>query len=148
MTKLSKILSIVLYVLLGVTLVMAGLFFFGGEVEGAAYPTPVYTETFLNWAKILVVSAAVIAILFEVVSLVLNPRNAVRTLLSIAALGIIALISYSLGDGTPMNLIGYKGTDNVPSMLVMSDTFLYSLYFLFGIALLVILYTELIRLFR
>ncbi len=148
MTKLSKILSIVLYVLLGVTLVLAGLFFFGGEVEGAPLATPVYTETFLDWAKILVVAAAVIAILFEVVALVLNPRNAIRTLVSIAVLAIIALVSYALGDGTPLNLIGYTGGDNVPSMLVMSDTFLYSTYFLFGLALLVILYTELSRLFR
>jgi hypothetical protein len=148
MTKLSKILNIIEYILLAVTLVLAGLFYFGGEVEGAVYSTPIYTDNFLNWGKILVVATALIAIISEIVTLVLNPKNAVRTLVSIVALGVIVLVAYSLGDGTPMNLVGYKGGDNVPSMLVMSDTFLFSTYFLFGIAIVAILYTELSRLFR
>jgi hypothetical protein len=148
MAKLSKILSIVLYIILGVTLVFAGLFYFGDEVEGAAFTTPEYTETFLNWAKILVVGAAGLAIIFEIVNLILNPKNAVRTLISIVILGVIVLVAYSMGDGTPLNIVGYKGSDNVPSMLILGDTFLYTTYILIGGVLLSILYTEVSRLFR
>src|SRR5690554_6244366 len=148
MTKLSKILNIVLYLLLAVTLVFAGLFYFGGEVEGTAHPTPVYTETFLNWGIALVIGVTVITILAEIIKLVLNPKNAVRSLLSILFLAIVVFIAYSLADATPMVLAGYEGPDNVPSMLLMADTFLYSMYFLFGAAFLAILYTELSRIFR
>ncbi|MGQ1890321.1 hypothetical protein ACT29H_07740 [Thermophagus sp. OGC60D27] len=148
MTKLSKYLSFVLFIILGITVVFAGLFFFGGEVEDAALPTPVYTESILNWGKILLIGAAAITIIFELVNLVINPQTAVKSLISIAVLGIVVLIAYSMGDGTPLPLLGYKGSDNVPSMLILGDTFLYSTYFLFGGALVAILYTEVSRIFK
>lgn len=148
MTKLSKILSIVLYAILAVTLVFAGLFYFGGEVEGTAHPTPVYTETFINWGVALVIGAAVITLLFEIVRLVINPKNAVRSLVSIALIALVVFIAYSLSDTTILNLPAYEGSDNVPSMLILSDTLLYTMYFLFGGAFLAIFYTEVSRMFR
>jgi hypothetical protein len=148
MTKLSKILSIVLYAILAVTLVFAGLFFFGGEVEGAAYTTPIYTESFLNWGIALVIGTAVISILAEIAMLILHPKNAIRSLVSILGLGVIVFVAYSLGDATPLKLAGYEGSDNVASMLLLSDTFLYTMYFLFGIATVAIIYSEVSRLFR
>jgi hypothetical protein len=148
MTKLSKYLDIILYILLAITLVFAGLFYFGGEVENAAMTTPLYTESFLNWGKVLLVGAAVITLLFEIFNLIIHPQSAVRSIISIVLLGIIVLVSYSLGDGTPLNLIGYKGSDNVPSMLLLGDTFLYSIYILFGVAIFAILYTEVSRIFK
>jgi hypothetical protein len=148
MTKLSKYLDIILYILLAVTLVFAGLFYFGGEVENAAMPTPLYTESFLNWGKVLLISAAAVTLLFEIFNLIIHPQSAVRSIISIVLLGIIVLVSYSMGDGTPLNLVGYKGFDNVPSMLLLGDTFLYSIYILFGAALFAILYTEVSRIFK
>ncbi|MGQ1946258.1 hypothetical protein ACT3CD_04050 [Geofilum sp. OHC36d9] len=148
MNKLSKILNIVLIALLGVTLVFAGMFFFGGDVEGAAYETPVYTDLFLNWGIVLVFLTAGITILFEIISLVLQPKNAMRSLISIAVLAVIVFISYSIGDPTPLVLPGYEGTDNVASMLLLSDMFLYSTYFLVGILIVAILYSEVSRIFR
>ncbi|PRY97025.1 hypothetical protein BY457_11399 [Marinilabilia salmonicolor] len=146
MTKLSKYLSYVLYLLLAVTLVFAGLFYFGGEVEDAGYP--LYTESFLNWGKVLLMIAAAVAILFEIANLLLHPQAAIRSLISIALLGVIVVIAYSMGDGTPLQLVGYKGPDNVPSMLILGDTFLYSTYILIGGALVAILFTEVSRIFK
>jgi len=146
MTKLSKYLSYVLYLLLAVTLVFAGLFYFGGEVEDAGYP--LYTESFLNWGKVLLMIAAAVAILFEIVNLLLHPQAAIRSLISIALLGVIVVVAYSMGDGTPLQLVGYKGPDNVPSMLILGDTFLYSTYILIGGALVAILFTEVSRIFK
>jgi len=148
MTKLSKILNIVLYAILAVTLVFAGLFFFGGEVEGAAYPTPIYTESFLNWGIALVIGTGVVTLLFEVVRLIINPKNARRSLVSIALIALVVFIAYSLSDATILDLPGYNGSDNVPSMLILSDTFLYTMYFLFGGSFLAIIYTEVSRMFR
>ncbi len=148
MTKLSKYLNYVLYLLLAVTLVFAGLFYFGGEIPDAAQTTPVYTETFLNWGKVLLMIAAAVAILFEIANLLLHPQAAIRSLISIALLGVIVLVAYSMGDGTPLQLVGYKGPDNVPSMLILGDTFLYSTYILIGGALVAILFTEVSRIFK
>ena len=77
-----------------------------------------------------------------------RPKNAIPTLISFLVLGVIVLIAYSMGDATPLNLVGYEGPDNVPSMLIMSDMFIYTMYFLFGIAILTIAYSEISRMFR
>jgi hypothetical protein len=148
MTKLSKILNIVLYAILAVTLVFAGLFYFGGEIEGATYYTPEYTESFLNWGVALVIGTAVITLLFEIIRLIINPKNAVRSLVSIALIALVVFIAYSLSDATLLSLPGYEGSDNVPSMLILSDTLLYTMYFLFGGAFIAIFYTEVSRMFR
>lgn len=148
MTKLSSILNIVLLSLLAITLFFAGLFYFGGYVEGTIYPTPIYTESFLNWAKALLIATASVAIVFEIIFILLRPKNAVRSVISLLGLAVVVFIAYSLGDGTPLNLVGYEGPDNVPSMLIMSDMFLYTMYFLFGIAIVSIAYSEISRLFR
>ncbi|MBK3517618.1 hypothetical protein [Carboxylicivirga marina] len=148
MTKLSKILNIVLYLLLAVTLVFAGMFFFGGDVPGETYKTPVFTESFLDWAKLLIYIAAGVSLLFEVFHLVVNPKNAMRSIISMGILGVIVLVAYAMSDDTPLQLIGYNGPDNVPSMLNLAGTMLYGTYLLFGIVISAILYAELSRLFK
>ncbi len=148
MTKLSNILSYVLYALIAVTVVLTIMYFTGGEVPGETYKTPVYTDIFLNWAKLLVAATAIITVLFEVVNVVLNPKNAVRSLISIAVLIVIALVSYSLADSTPLELGGYEGADNVPSMLKLAGAFLYGTYALLGIVIVAIFGTELSKLFK
>ncbi|TAJ12978.1 hypothetical protein DMA11_10795 [Marinilabiliaceae bacterium JC017] len=148
MTKLTRYLNILQYLLLAVTLVFAGLYYFGGEVVGAAHTTPIYTDSFLNWGKLLVIITAGISLIFEVLHLIFNPKNAIRTLISIGIIFVIVFVAFGMSDATPMNLIGYEGSDNVPSMLTMAGTFLYTTYLLFGIAFTAILYTELSRLFK
>jgi len=148
MTKLTKFLNIVLYLLLAITLVFAGMFFLGGEIVGATYLTPIYTGSFLNWAKLLIYITAGISLLFEVFHIVMNPKNAVRSFISFGILGVIALLAYAMSDDTPLHLIGYNGSDNVPSMLTMAGTMLYGTYILLGIVVSAILYTELSRLFK
>lgn len=148
MSKLSNLLNYVLYLLLAVTLVFAGLFFFGGEIEGEAYYTPSYTEAMLNWAKLLVYITAGIALIFEIINIIIHPKSAVRTLISLGIIVLIVLVAYSLSDTTPMKIIGYNGPDNVPSMLSMAGTMLYTTYILFGITVVAILYAELSRMFK
>lgn len=145
MTKLSKILNYLLIALFAVSAGFALLFYIGGEVEGAAYPTPIYTDPFINWGIILLFAAAIITIVFEVVSLILRPQNAIRTLVSLGILAIIVIVSYSLADSTILVLPGYEGSDNIPSMLIMSDMLLYSTYILVGVLLVSIVVTEIAK---
>ena len=49
----KKILNLVTIVMFVITVVLLGLFMFGGEVPNQPYTTPVYTSTLLNWAYIL-----------------------------------------------------------------------------------------------
>jgi hypothetical protein len=148
MTKLSKILNYVLYLLLALALVFAAIFYFGEWDLEHPYPHPLFTDTFLNLAKVFVIITAGVTLVFEVINIVTQPKNAVRTLISIVIVVVLVLIAYGMADVTPMKLPGYQGADNVPSMLSLAGTILYTMYFLIGGAVVAILYTELSRMFK
>ncbi len=148
MSKLANILSYVLYGLLLITILFTVMFFTGGDVPGEAYETPVYTDLFINWSYILLFATIGITVIVELVKIVLNPKNAVRSLISVGVLIVIALISYSIADGTPLKLSGEENPDNVYSMLKLAGAFLYTTYALLGIIIVVILATEIGKLFK
>ncbi len=148
MSKISKYSNYVLYLLFAITLVYVIMFYFGDVNEDSAYPHPVATDAFLNWANILFWVAIAITLGFELYHIVMNPKSAVRTLISLAIIAVIVLVAYGLSDDTPLKIVGYQGPDNVPSMLAMAGTMLYTMYILFAVTLVVILYTELSRLFK
>lgn len=134
--------------MLAITVVILALFIWGGDVPDQRYTTPVYTASLLNWAYILFAVAVVAAVAFPVARLVTRPKQAMKSFIGLAALVVVVLIAYSLADGTPMDIIGYNGPDNVPSQLIFSDTIIYTMYILFGAAILAIISTELLRKFR
>lgn len=141
----NKILNIVTIAMFVVTVVLLGLFMFGGEVPNQQYSTPVYTAALLNWSYILFGIAILAAVIFPIVRLVSRPKEAMKSFIGLAAIAIVVLIAYAMGDGTPMKIVGYDGPDNVPSMLIFSDTILYTMYFLFAGTILAILGTEIYR---
>ncbi len=141
----EKILKIATLVMFVITVVILGMFIFGGEVPDQLYYTPVYTASLLNWGYILFFLAVIAAIIFPIVRLFTRPKQAMKSLIGLIVLALVVLMAYVLADGTPMNIPGYTGTDNTPSMLVFSDTIIYTMYFLFGGAIIAIIATELLR---
>ncbi len=141
----KKILNILLLLMFVVTLVVLGLFIFGGELPNQAYPTPIYTSAFLNWAYVLCGVSVIAALVFPIVRLFTRPKQALKSLLGVLGVVVVVLVAYSLADGTPMDLKGYNGPDNVPSMLILSDTIIYTMYILFVGAILAILGSEIYR---
>ena len=141
----EKILKIVTIVMFAVTAVILGMFIWGGDVPDQQYTTPVYTASLLNWAYVLFVIAVIAAVIFPIVRLFTRPKQAMKSFIGLAALAVVVLIAYAMADGTPMNIIGYSGPDNVPSRLIFSDTIIYTMYILFGAAIIAIFATELLR---
>ena len=141
----KKILNVVTVVMLVITVVLLGLFMFGGNIPNQVYPTPVYTALFLNWAYILLGIATLAAAIFPIIRLFTRPKEALKSFVGLLVILVVVLVAYALADGTPMKLIGYTGTDNVPSMLIFSDTILYTMYILFGGAILAIVGSEIYR---
>ncbi len=144
----EKILKIVTIVMFAITVVILGFFIFGGEVPDQVYTTPVYAASLLNWAYILFIIAVVAALVFPIVRLFTRPKQAMKSFIGLAALVVVVLIAYAMADGTPMNIIGYSGPDNIPSRLIFSDTIIYTMYILFGGAIIAIFATELLRKLR
>ncbi|WP_251620963.1 hypothetical protein [Odoribacter lunatus] len=144
----EKILKIVTIAMFAITVVILGFFIFGGEVPDQIYTTPVYTAPLLNWAYTLFIIAVISALIFPIVRLFTRPKQAVRSFMGLAVLVVVVLIAYAMADGTPMNIIGYTGPDNVPSRLIFSDTIIYTMYILFGGAIISIIATEFLRKIR
>ena len=144
----KKILNILTIVMFVITAVLLGLFMFGGKVPNQLYTTPVYTSTVLNWAYILFGIAIIAAIIFPIIRLFSRPKQAMKSFIGLAVVVVVVLIAYAMADGTPMKIIGYNGPDNVPSMLILSDTIIYTMYILFAGTILAIIGTEIYRIVK
>ena len=130
MQKINKILNIVTIVMFVITVVLLGLFYFGGELPNSQYATPVYTEQLLWWSYLLFGIAIVAALIFPIARLFTRPKEAMKSFIALAGIIVLVLIAYSMSDGTIMNIPGYSGSDNVPGTLKFTDTILITTYFL------------------
>lgn len=148
MEKIKKLLGILTIVMVVITLVIFGLFLFGGNVPNQLYTTPVYTGTLLTWCYILGVIAVILALIFPLINLFTRPKQAVKTFIGLGIIFILILIAYALSDGTPLDIPGYNGPDNVPGRLIMADTLIYTISFLLVGAFLAIIGTSIYRKFK
>ena len=145
MQKINKILNIVTIVMFVITVVLLGLFYFGGELPNSQYVTPVYTEQLLWWSYLLFGVAIVAALVFPIARLFTRPKEAMKSFIALAGIIVLVLIAYSMSDGTIMNIPGYSGSDNVPGTLKFTDTILITTYVLGIGAIGAIVVTEIIR---
>lgn len=148
MANISKISSYVMYGLLTISAFLTVLVMFGGTTAGDALEAPTYLDTILNWGKALIIGSIIIAFGFEIFNIITRPTAAKKSLISGGAIFIILFVSYILSDGTPLQIIGYEGTENIPSMLKVVDTGLFAFYLLMGTAVLSIIVSELSRIIR
>ncbi|TAH60352.1 MAG: hypothetical protein EWM46_09635 [Fermentimonas caenicola] len=146
-TKIHRTSRLTLITTIIVSLIVLGLFFFGGQAPehekiGADLAQPAFTDILLYWMYALLVITIVVLIAFSIVDfargLKENPKKALSGLYVILALAALFIGSYVIGDGTLLSIPGYEGTDNVPSVLKMTDMWLYSMYFMLVITILAI----------
>ena len=148
-TRIHRTSRGVLLAVIAVTLVVLGLFFFGGQVpEGqklvADMSQPTFTDILLYWAYALLAITIVVLLLFAIAgffkSLKENPKKALSGLFVLVALAALLVITYVMGDGTLLNIPGYEGPDNNPGTLKMTDMWLYSMYLMLGLTVLAIIF--------
>jgi len=156
----QKLVSVFLYFILAVSVVILGYFYYVSsgvtyendtpfEMKLAAYGGII--DVFIIWAYILIIVATAAAIIPAVIQMVTQPKNAVKSVISVVLLAVVVLIAYAMSDGTPFTseqLPAYEGNDNVPSMLKMADTMLFSMYFLLAGAIISIIYAEVAKVFK
>lgn len=108
------------------------------------------TNYALGWAYILFIFTAVAAVVFPLFNLVTNVKALLRTLMILAGAAVLILLSYFVfAADTPIDIIGYTGTDNSdPGTLKMVGTSLFMTYILFGLTILSILYSEIAKIFK
>lgn len=147
----SKILKYLTWVLMGITIIFALMFYLGDvkpETAGTRLEEPVITQSFLVWAAILFFATALITVVFSIINFIVNPSGGKKTLVSLAFGVAIIIIAFLFADDTVLNMPYYDGKDNVPGMLKFADMMLFTSYILVVVAFLSIVGSAVSRLFR
>ena len=143
---MQKISTIVLYVLVAISVILAGMFYFSGNVtEDTGLLTdnePVFTALNLSWAYVLFFGAVVITLIFSLVYIVTHPKALKGTLISLAVGAVLVLIAYLLASTEP---VPGRGADATLSELKWVGTGLYVTYILGGLAIGGIIVSEIYR---
>jgi len=119
------------------------------HLSGWEYLVWFRTDIALIWAYLLILVTLIASIVFPFIAILSNPKGLMRLLAVLAGTAVLVVIAYVLSKDTPMEIIGYSGTDNSdPGTLKMIDTVLFVTYMLFGLALGSILYAIVSRAFK
>lgn len=148
--NINRVITIGLYVLMAVSAVFVLIFYFGSVVPGTddtPYKEPVITEAFLTWAYILIGLAVLFALLFPIIRMVTNPKNALKTLIGVVGMVVLVGIMYLLASDEVL-VITRENPDNVPSTLKWVGAGLNTMYVMFIAAVLAILYSEINKAFK
>jgi len=152
-TKIGKLIQIMMYVLLGVSLIMIIAFYFGGSesitfTSGKEYSYPSFTDSMIYWAYVLFFISALSALLFPIISLVTDIKKAKRTLIGLVALAVVVGLAYVLASGAIPSFHNFEKFNITESISKSVGTGLYTSYLLGGIAIVGILFTEISKSFK
>jgi hypothetical protein len=143
---MSKILRIVLIVLMALSAFICVLFYVGGE---SAPDQPTFTNLYIVWAYVLTGLAVGFTVIFPIIQMITNPKNAKKGLMGILALGAVILVSYLLSSGDLLGIIDPELIEyDVPSTLKYAGTMLYTNYVLAGLAIVAMVYSEISKVLK
>ncbi len=152
MTKVGRIVTILLWVLLIVSAVLI-VSMMVNISENEADPTMSgWINTNLVWTYILMGIGAGIAILASLFHMITDIKAAKKGLLSLLFLGAVAVVSYVLASDEIPQFLGVQKFINDGTLTAQVarfvDTGLYATYILLGLAVLSIAFSSVTRLFK
>ncbi len=153
---LKKLPNITLITFGAISLVVIVMFMLGlgndtfvSPNSGEALTNSTHTDLFLNWTYILFGIALlvfVVSFLLWIGAIFAQDKTRGFTLVgSIVVLGLLMLVSWFLGSGEKMNIIGYEGADNEGFWCQWSDMILYTAYTMIAVVILSLLATVVYR---
>ena len=106
------------------------------------------TDIALVWAYVVFGIGVVAVIAAEVLGMLSDTSGLLRTAIAIVGVAILIAICWGLADGTPLNLIGYEGSDNTYTWLKIADTGIFMAYIALAVAGISILATEIYNMIK
>ncbi len=149
--KINRITTILLWTLMGITVIFALLFYVGAVVpgtEGTLYKEPKVTNSFIVFAYILLLVTVVTLIGFAIRNYIVNPKGLKGVLIAVGVAAVLIGLASLLADNTVLNLPHYKGSDNIPRTLFWTDVGIFVAYFLLAGAFLAIIYSFIAKYFK
>jgi len=133
----TKLFRIILIVLLGLSGLLSILFYLGVVSEGLL----------INWCYVLLGIATLVAIVFPIITMAQNPKNAKSALIGVVALVVVCAIGYFLsGNEVHMDVDGNVLADAATSQ--KSEAGLIAFYILAICAIGTIIFAEVSKMFK
>lgn len=153
MDKIGKIVTIILWVLLLISSVLIVSLMVNINEDVKTDPAMLsWINSNLIWAYILIAFGAGVAIIAGIIQTVTDKKAAKGGIISLVFMGVVALVSYMMASSEIPQFIGVDKFINDGSLTEgiakLVDTGLYATYILLGIAVLSIILTPVVRMFR
>jgi len=135
--KIHNITKWILLLLMALAVIAGVLFYIGYLTE----------DILINFGIALIIAAAAVTILGALFNMAENPKTAIMMVFSLILFVVVFGISYSIADNqlTALQLEQYDITATTSKLVGMG---LYATYISFGIAILVILYSSVVKAFK
>ena len=133
----SKILRIFLGALLAISALLVILFFVN----------VVSLDLLIYWCYFLVIFTTVIIFIFPIASLIMNPKNSIKVLISLGVMVVLAIISYSLSQVNFTELQLEKLGTTASTVKNVGAGLIFT-YILAALAVLSIVYASISRIFK
>ena len=134
-TGIRKTSSYTFLTLVAISVIVCALFLFGGsKLDMKDNKVYAYTDVLLYWTYALGI-LSVVAVLYFVIKgfvseLSASPSGALKAIAGPIALIVLLLVTYAIGDTTPLKLNEEAQRFNAPFWLKFSDMWIYSVYVL------------------
>ena len=147
-SKVTKILSIILWILMAVSAVLIVMLVRSVDTPGMDS----LVDTNLRWAKFLFYIAVAIALVFSIYQTFTSGANAKRSLISLVVIAVVFIVANSMASSEIPQFFGVdklvKEGILTPWWAKMTDTLLYGTYILFFGAVAAIIYSSISRIWK
>lgn len=106
-----------------------------------------YAGSFMMFTMIISIVAIVLALLFSVYMLIVDPKKIKGVAIGVGSIGLITLISYLFSSDSIPSILGYSNVITIGEVKLV-DTMLFMTYILLAGALISIVYTSIIKLIK
>lgn len=152
MEKINKFVNIFLWVIMGITAILAISFIVNISNNTDDPDMNRWLDTNLIWNYILLILSLVLLVLFGVKEMIASFKESKRGMFSLLIIALIVLVSYLLSsEEIPVFLGSEKFVEQgilTPSVSKWVDTGLYTTYIFFALSIIAFIYSSVSRFFR
>lgn len=150
MSSIQKISSIVLYIIAGISVILAGMYYLGGSVPetvGTTFEEKNFTSIILIWAVILFVITGIVTLLFSLLNVISNTKVVKNFLIVILLAVVLLIVSYFMASSEPLANLSVEKLPTA-SVLKWVGTGLNATYILAIVSFIGIIVSEVYNAFR
>jgi NADH:ubiquinone oxidoreductase subunit 6 (subunit J) len=151
MSNIQRISTVIFYILAGLSLIFAGMYYFGGSVPetiGTTYEAKNFTSLVLVWAVILFIITGIATLLFSFAHIFSSGKIMKNFLVVLGLAVVLIVVSYLLASSLPLSILHEDIPTPTATTLKWVGTGLNATYILAILAFFGIIFSEVIRVFK